>query len=55
MIKARRIFFGGVLAALVAGGGVAQESADRGLLTAPILFAKQFNYQGLHIYDTFYQ
>lgn len=29
--------------------------ADRALLTAPILFAKRFNYQGLHIYDTFYQ
>ena len=29
--------------------------AERGALTAPILFAKCFNYQGLHIYDTFYQ
>lgn len=29
--------------------------ADRALLAAPILFAKRFNYQGLHIYDTFYQ
>jgi hypothetical protein len=24
-------------------------------LNAPILFTKRFNYQGLHIYDTFYQ
>jgi hypothetical protein len=30
-------------------------SADRAALTAPILFCKRFNYQGLHIYDTFYQ
>jgi hypothetical protein len=29
--------------------------ADRGLLQAPILFTKRVNYQGLHIYDTFYQ
>ena len=29
--------------------------ADRALLTAPVLFTKRFNYQGLHIYDTFYQ
>jgi len=29
--------------------------ADRSLLEFPILFAKRFNYQGLHIYDTFYQ
>ena len=29
--------------------------ADRSILDAPILFAKQFNYQGIHIYDTFYQ
>jgi acetyl esterase/lipase/mono/diheme cytochrome c family protein len=31
------------------------QGADRDLLKAPILFAKRFNYQGLHIYDTFYQ
>ncbi len=29
--------------------------ADPALLNAPILFTKRFNYQGLHIYDTFYQ
>ncbi|MDD2600366.1 MAG: hypothetical protein PHO37_14285 [Kiritimatiellae bacterium] len=29
--------------------------ADRAVLTAPILFCKRFNYQGLHIYDTFFQ
>ncbi|MGL6227384.1 MAG: LamG-like jellyroll fold domain-containing protein [Thermoguttaceae bacterium] len=29
--------------------------ADRALLQNPILFAKRYNYQGLHIYDTFYQ
>ncbi len=29
--------------------------ADRALLNAPVLFVKRFNYQGLHIYDTFYQ
>ena len=28
---------------------------ERGILNTPILFAKRFNYQGLHIYDTFYQ
>ena len=31
------------------------QAADRSILDAPILFAKRFNYQGLHIYDTFYQ
>ena len=31
------------------------QAADRRVLDAPILFAKRFNYQGLHIYDTFYQ
>jgi hypothetical protein len=30
-------------------------SADCRYLTRPILFCKRFNYQGLHIYDTFYQ
>jgi len=40
---------------LVAGAVTAQQAADRAVLTAPILFCKQFNYQGLHIYDTFYQ
>ncbi len=29
--------------------------ANRSLLHSPILFCKRFNYQGLHIYDTFYQ
>jgi len=28
---------------------------SRNELQAPILFVKRFNYQGLHIYDTFYQ
>ena len=31
------------------------QAADRSVLDAPILFAKRYNYQGLHIYDTFYQ
>ena len=31
------------------------QAADRSILNFPILFAKQFNYQGIHIYDTFYQ
>ncbi len=31
------------------------EKAEREMLTFPILFAKQGNYQGIHIYDTFYQ
>ncbi|MDR0328949.1 MAG: hypothetical protein LBI05_11705, partial [Planctomycetaceae bacterium] len=31
------------------------QAADRSLLDAPILFAKRYNYQGLHIYDSFYQ
>ncbi|MCF0233525.1 MAG: hypothetical protein HUK22_00945, partial [Thermoguttaceae bacterium] len=30
-------------------------TANLKLLDFPILFAKQHNYQGLHIYDTFYQ
>jgi hypothetical protein len=42
-----------LLAILVAGSGLAQQSSDKAMLTFPILFAKQFNYQGLHIYDTF--
>ncbi len=29
--------------------------ASREALDVPILFCKRFNYQGLHIYDTFYQ
>jgi len=33
----------------------AEQVADRALLKAPILFTKRFNYQGLHIYDSFYQ
>ena len=36
-------------------GGAESSAAERSALTAPILFAKRFNYQGLHIYDTFYQ
>ncbi|MEI7903362.1 MAG: hypothetical protein WCK89_24240, partial [bacterium] len=42
-----------LLTLLCRGAGAAQ--ADRALLNAPVLFAKRFNYQGLHIYDTFYQ
>jgi len=33
----------------------APERAEREALTVPLLFCKRFNYQGLHIYDTFYQ
>ncbi|MCL1922024.1 MAG: hypothetical protein FWG50_13300, partial [Kiritimatiellaeota bacterium] len=54
MRQRRHTFLGVALAGLVAGGAVAQE-ADRAALTFPVLFCKQFNYQGLHIYDTFYQ
>ena len=43
----------------VAGGMAAPPPdvlvADRAVLTAPLLFVKRMNYQGLHIYDTFYQ
>jgi len=31
------------------------QAADRNILDTPIVFAKRVNYQGLHIYDTFYQ
>ena len=31
------------------------EEVNRSRLNTPILFTKRFNYQGLHIYDTFYQ
>ncbi|MGL6196692.1 MAG: LamG-like jellyroll fold domain-containing protein [Thermoguttaceae bacterium] len=31
------------------------QELSRSLLQTPILFAKRYNYQGLHIYDTFYQ
>ncbi|MBR5626078.1 MAG: hypothetical protein IKW74_00480, partial [Thermoguttaceae bacterium] len=31
------------------------DTADLSVLNFPILFVKQHNYQGLHIYDTFYQ
>lgn len=37
------------------GAGQAPERAERGVLASPVLFVKRFNYQGLHIYDTFYQ
>ncbi len=47
------------LAALVlgaAGCGCAEaDVASREMLSGPVLFCKRFNYQGLHIYDTFYQ
>lgn len=49
---------GGVCGPAAAGLGLAEGAAsraDRAVLTAPILFVKRFNYQGLHIYDTFYQ
>jgi hypothetical protein len=36
-------------------GGAEPGQADRSLLQFPILFCKRLNYQGLHIYDTFYQ
>ncbi len=29
--------------------------AERSVLQSPLLFVKRYNYQGLHIYDTFYQ
>lgn len=38
-----------------AGTPPAPPVADRSALTAPLLFVKRMNYQGLHIYDTFYQ
>ncbi|MEI6646412.1 MAG: LamG-like jellyroll fold domain-containing protein [bacterium] len=37
------------------GGTPSAQVADRTLLNAPVLFTKRFNYQSLHIYDTFYQ
>lgn len=53
-----------LLVATVACAGIGQAAptpprdgtpASRSMLQAPILFCKRFNYQGLHIYDTFYQ
>ena len=43
--------------ALLFGTGflAAQETASLDGLDFPILFSKQHNYQGLHIYDTYYQ
>ncbi|MGL4943093.1 MAG: LamG-like jellyroll fold domain-containing protein [Thermoguttaceae bacterium] len=38
-----------------ATGVVSAAGVDDVVLDTPILFAKQYNYQGLHIYDTFYQ
>ncbi|MGN1064787.1 MAG: hypothetical protein ACI4QC_05210, partial [Thermoguttaceae bacterium] len=38
-----------------AGSLMAQETASLDSLDFPILFSKQHNYQGLHIYDTYYQ
>ena len=37
------------------GSAAEQPRADRSLLQTPIVFCKRYNYQGLHIYDTFYQ
>ncbi|MCY3023676.1 MAG: hypothetical protein NTW87_32245, partial [Planctomycetota bacterium] len=37
------------------GDKAAREEAMRKALDAPVLFVKQFNYLGLHIYDTFYK
>ena len=31
------------------------QATDRNVLDTPLLFTKRFNYQGLHIYDSFYQ
>ena len=33
----------------------AHEEATRRALDAPLLFVKQFNYLGIHIYDTYYK
>lgn len=44
----------GVSAALACAGAEPAQ-VERAALKAPILFCKRFNYQGLHIYDTFYQ
>ena len=49
----KRILFLAVLSVMLLAA--AAQAADRNVLHAPILFAKHFNYQGLHIYDTFYQ
>lgn len=37
------------------GAASLPERAEREALAGPVLFVKRFNYQGLHIYDTFYQ
>jgi len=42
-------------AAFLQGIAAAPEVADCSALSSPVLFCKRFNYQGLHIYDTFYQ
>lgn len=52
-LKYRVALFVYALASLHASA--APTEADRSILKDPILFNKRFNYQGLHIYDTFYQ
>ena len=49
------LFLGATALCQGEGGTPSVLVADRTLLTAPILFTKLFNYQGLHIYDSFYQ
>jgi len=49
----KRTLLSGMLAILLLPTFV--QAADRSILDFPILFAKQFNYQGIHIYDTLYQ
>jgi len=52
----RTLIFGTLLLLFLTSSVQATERiADRSLLDFPILFAKRFNYQWLHIYDTFYQ
>jgi hypothetical protein len=45
----------GWLAALVPAMAAALLAAEPEPPAAPLMFVKRFNYQGLHIYDTFYQ
>ncbi|MBN2449174.1 MAG: hypothetical protein JXR77_02225, partial [Lentisphaeria bacterium] len=48
---------GAAFVALLTAGAAAREpdSALTAPIGAPLLFAKRFNYVGLHIYDTYYK
>ncbi|MCL2305739.1 MAG: hypothetical protein FWC43_10385 [Planctomycetaceae bacterium] len=44
-----------IVALLLSSSCLTAFGVERDILQSPILFVKRYNYQGLHIYDTFYQ